>query len=249
MKKSLLVLAASAALCATAAIAGSTGDAQDPAKDKTVEKRVVVRADVEKGEPRVFVWEGKDGAHQLLSLGRGFLGVQLIDITEPLRKHLGAPEKNGVLVGEVEKDSPAEKAGIQVGDVLVSVDGEGVAWSGEVGRQVRQKKEGDMAKIELVRDGRSLSVDVAVAERDAKRRVMRRIEGPEGRGIEIDIEGLDDLGPMIAGPAMDHAREAMRMAEGKMQMRMERTQEMEKRLQELERKLQELQKKLEEKNR
>jgi membrane-associated protease RseP (regulator of RpoE activity) len=241
MKKTLLVLAAGAVLCTAAAVAG------DPPKER-LERRVVVRADGEKGEPRVFVWEGKDG-DPMLMLGRGFLGVQLIDITEPLRKHLGAPEKNGVLVGEVEQDSPAEKAGIRVGDVLVAVDGEDVAWSGEVGRRVRQKKEGDTAKIELVRDGRSMSVDVAVAERDAKRALMHRVEGPEGHGVEVDLEGLEDLGPMIAGPAMEHAREAMRMAEGKMRLRMEHAQEMEKRLHELEMKLQELQKKLEEKNR
>lgn len=247
MKRAWLVLLAGGALCAAAAVAGEPGAAEKD-KEKVVERHVVVRADGEKGEPRVFVWEGKDG-DPMMMLGRGFLGVQLIDITPPLRQHLGAPEKAGVLVGDVEKDSPAEKAGIRVGDVLVTVDGEDVAWSGEVGRQVRRKKQGETAKIELLRDGRSLVVEVAVAERDAKRALMRRIEGPEGHGIEVDLEGLDELGPMIAGPAMEHAREAMRMAEGKMQMRMERAQAMEKRLHELEMKLQELQRKLEEKNR
>src|SRR5262245_15606747 len=46
----------------------------------------------------------------------GFLGVQLIGITPELRQHYGVPKDAGVLVGAVEADSPAAKAGIQVGD-------------------------------------------------------------------------------------------------------------------------------------
>jgi len=75
----------------------------------------------------------------------------------------------GVFVGTVEKDSPAAKAGLQVGDIVTSADGEKVERKKDLVRTIRRKKEGDTVKIELVRDRAAKTLTVTVAEREDSR--------------------------------------------------------------------------------
>ncbi len=80
--------------------------------------------------PRVVRFHGHRGG--------GYLGVRSIEMTPELRQHFGAPKDAGVLVGTVEPESPAAKAGIQVGDILTAVDGEGVGSTRALSRSVRR---------------------------------------------------------------------------------------------------------------
>jgi membrane-associated protease RseP (regulator of RpoE activity) len=101
---------------------------------------------------------------------RGFIGVTLVEITPELRAHYGAPKEAGVVVSGVEADTPAGKAGIQVGDVITSVDGNRVRWTGDVSRAVRDKKGGETVEIELFRDRSPRKVTVTVEERKGRER-------------------------------------------------------------------------------
>ena len=101
---------------------------------------------------------------------RGFIGVTLVEITPELRAHYGAPKEAGVVVSGVEADTPAGKAGIQVGDVITSVDGNRVRWTGDVSRAVREKKAGETVEIEIVRDRAPRKVTVTVEERKGRER-------------------------------------------------------------------------------
>ena len=101
---------------------------------------------------------------------RGFIGVTLVEITPELRAHYGAPKEAGVVVSGVEADTPAGKAGIQVGDVITSVDGSRVRWTGDVSRAVREKKAGETVEIELFRDRAPRKVTVTVEERKGRER-------------------------------------------------------------------------------
>ncbi len=250
MNRNLLcTAAAAAALCLTASSSALRAEDEKPIVDR-IEKRVVVQSDG--GEPQVFVWSGKDGEHipgdaEMIELGRGYLGVQLIEMTAELRKHLGADEKSGVLVGRVEEGSPAAKAGVEVGDIIASVDGESVAWSGEVGRQVRQKKRGEVARLEIIRDGRGQTLNVEVAEREPMRAMLRKVDLGGLPGIEAE---LTPLGPameralrVVEDPAMDERLRSLS------KLREVRTQGLEQRLKELEDRIKQLEKELEEKNR
>jgi membrane-associated protease RseP (regulator of RpoE activity) len=127
--------------------------------------------------------------------GRGFLGVHLVELTPELRSHFGAAGEAGLLVGRVEAGSPAEQAGLRVGDLLTRVGGEPVSGNWDVLRQVRPLTAGQGVALEVVRDGRVETVSATVTERELPRleagALMRRL-GEEGESFtwELDPEEL-----------------------------------------------------------
>ena len=102
------------------------------------------------------------------SMGRGYLGVQVLGLTPELRAHFGAPEDAGVLVAKVEEGSPAAAAGIEVGDVLTAVDGKPIAGPQSLALAIREKKAGESVNVDFLRDKGTFSASVAVEERDRK---------------------------------------------------------------------------------
>lgn len=97
------------------------------------------------------------------SFGRPRLGVQLVNVTGELREHLGADPNEGVLVGRVLGDTPAEEAGVKVGDLIVAVGGETVAQRGDLTRLLRER-DGETFNLDVIRDGRPMSLTVSLAE-------------------------------------------------------------------------------------
>jgi len=93
--------------------------------------------------------------------GRPRLGVQLIEATPELRSHLGGTEDAGLLVSKVLADTPAERAGVRVGDLIVAVDGEPVADVGDLVRALGERA-GRSFGLEVVRDRvrQTLTVDL-----------------------------------------------------------------------------------------
>jgi predicted metalloprotease with PDZ domain len=94
-----------------------------------------------------------------------WIGVSMNDLTPDLRRHFGAPEDSGALIARVTEDSPAARAGIKAGDVLVSVDGRAVKSPSDVSAAIRKKKAGDKVEMKLVRDRREITETVELAER------------------------------------------------------------------------------------
>lgn len=107
---------------------------------------------------------GKHGAF-VLGSRRPALGVELVDVTPELREHLGGDPDTGVLVGRVLPGTPAEAAGVRVGDLLVKVEGEAIADVGDLRRALDERR-GRSFSIEVLRDGRSVSFDVTLPSRD-----------------------------------------------------------------------------------
>jgi hypothetical protein len=101
-----------------------------------------------------------------MSMSRGRLGVQVLETTPELRRHLAAPADAGLLVSRVEKGSAAAKAGVRVGDVVVSVAGKPVSSSWDVMRALTGKRQGERVHVAIVRDKQKRSLSV-VMQRDA----------------------------------------------------------------------------------
>ena len=119
-----------------------------------------------------------------LRLG-GFLGVQLTELTPELRQHFGAPESAGVMVSRVVGESPAEEAGVRVGDVIAAIDGEEVASARQLARRVRATEKGESLELEIWRDG---SLERLTAWPEVREREVFDLSD-----MVIDIDRLETL--------------------------------------------------------
>jgi serine protease Do len=89
---------------------------------------------------------------------RGWLGVQIQAVDEDLAKSLKLDAAQGAIVTEVSPGSPAEKAGLKAGDVVVAVDGREVKDAGDLSRQVASKAPDTTITLGIQRDGRPQTV-------------------------------------------------------------------------------------------
>lgn len=94
---------------------------------------------------------------------RGWLGVQIQPLDEDLAGHLGLERPRGALVSNVEPGSPAERAGIRRGDVVLSFDGQPIDRLTQLSRAVAAVDPGKQAEIVLWRDGREQRVQAEIA--------------------------------------------------------------------------------------
>ena len=153
---------------------------------------------------------------------RRYLGVRPLEMTPDLRAHDGAPRDAGVLIGEVEADSPAARAGLQVGDIVTAADGERMEDPSDLSRAIRGKKAGETVKLDVLRDKASKHLTATVGERKDRDGEMAWNEGrPRMRGRAFTIPDFEFHWP-------DRA-ERDRLTE--------KLQDLEKRLKELEKKL------------
>jgi serine protease Do len=111
--------------------------------------------------PRVAPMPGM----RAFSLGRGRLGVQTHDLGDDLGSYFKAPGNKGALVLEVLDDTPAERAGLKAGDVILRVGDQDVADSDELRRALRSREAGPVS-IEILRNGtrRTLSAELSRSE-------------------------------------------------------------------------------------
>jgi serine protease Do len=97
---------------------------------------------------------------------RGRIGVQITPVTENLVKPLGLQNADGALVRQVERDGPADAAGIEPGDVIVRYGSEAVEDTERLVSMVTRTKPGTDVPVEVVRDGQRQTLRVTVAPLD-----------------------------------------------------------------------------------
>ncbi len=103
-------------------------------------------------------------AHGKVQHGRLGIGVQGLDQT--LAQSFGLEDANGALVGSVEKDSAAAKAGFKTGDVIRKIDGTVVVDSTDITSRIGNTKPGTTIKVEVWRDGKSVELTATVGTLD-----------------------------------------------------------------------------------
>ena len=104
---------------------------------------------------------------QLLTHGeiqRGRIGVQIQDLTPDLAAALGTTRQRGAVVAQVLPGTPADAAGIRVGDVVVEMNGQPVDGSADLRNMVGLLRVGDAVHLTIVRDGEAVQVNLAVGE-------------------------------------------------------------------------------------
>jgi len=110
---------------------------------------------------------------QILEFGevrRGLLGVSIRDFSAETAEALGMDTTNfqGALVEEVFPDSAAEKAGIEVGDVIVNVDGHKVTGAGDLRTAIGLKRSGEVVNVTVMRDNKTKSIKATLGEMDSE---------------------------------------------------------------------------------
>jgi len=100
------------------------------------------------------------------SVTRGWLGAMIQDLDDDLARSFGYDATDGVLIGDVMPDSPAQQAGLQSGDIVTSFDGQPVTSANQLRNLVAQAKPGEEVQASVFRDGEELSVTVTIAKRD-----------------------------------------------------------------------------------
>jgi serine protease Do len=109
-------------------------------------------------------------------VSRGWIGVQIQPVTKEIAESLNLKNNEGALVAEPQKDSPAVKAGIEAGDVIVSVDGERVKDARELSRKVGSMAPGASIKLGLVRKGTEKTVNLTLGELPAQREARAEVQ-------------------------------------------------------------------------
>ena len=105
------------------------------------------------------------------SIERGYLGVGIQPLNEDLAASLGLPKNRGEFVGSVEPGQAAARAGIQTGDVVVKVDGKDVTPEQTLSFIVANEPPGSRIPIELIRDGRRMTVTATVGKRPSEEEI------------------------------------------------------------------------------
>jgi serine protease Do len=121
-------------------------------------------------------------ADQLRSTGRvvrGRIGVSIGEVTKDVAESVGLPKPAGALVRSVESGSPADKAGIEPGDIVTRFDGRAIEKSTDLQRIVGNTKPGTRSKLELLRLGKSRELAVTVGEFEADTSTSKRSERGE----------------------------------------------------------------------
>jgi len=99
---------------------------------------------------------------------RPWVGIGLQDISSDLMKFFNLKEKEGALISQVYAGSPAEQAGLKVGDVVIEVDGAKIKNSQDVVREVLKKKVGQKVNFVVLREGQRVEISVTTAQMPEK---------------------------------------------------------------------------------
>ena len=113
---------------------------------------------------------------------RGRIGVTIAPVTKEVAESIGLGKPMGALVQGVESGGPAEKAGIEAGDIIVKVDGKTVDKSGDLPRIIGATKPGSRSSLQVFRRGATRDLQVTVAEFEADRPARRAQAEPGASG-------------------------------------------------------------------
>lgn len=110
---------------------------------------------------------------------RGFLGVVPQDVTPALAKEFKLKDGTGVLLGDVSADSPAEKAGLKSGDIILEFGGKKVKDARHFRLEVAETRPGETVPVKILRDGKVETLEVKVKEMPGSQ-ALAKAEAPEG---------------------------------------------------------------------
>jgi len=140
---------------------------------------------------------------------RGYLGVTIQNVTEDIAGSLGLLPNQGALVKDVVPGGPADKAGMQAGDVVLAANGHDVASNSELTRIVALAKAGEPIHLKVLRNGKTLNIDVTSGIRPAEAQLALGEAGGAGKGDQGD-EGPVSPKSVVLGMGLAQITPALR---------------------------------------
>lgn len=124
---------------------------------------------------------------------RGWLGVNIQSLTDDIANSLGLGSSEGVLISNVRPDGPAAKAGMQIGDVILDVNGEKIETLRELPRVIAETEPGSDAEIKVWRNGDTTVVDVEIGLLPEARKVAAasKVENAKENRVGLSLKSLD----------------------------------------------------------
>lgn len=121
---------------------------------------------------------------------RGMLGVQVQVVTPELAKSFGLPEAKGALVAEVNPGTPADKAGIKRGDIIIDYNGTPIKHMNELPRLVAATQPGAKVTVTVLREGKEKTFSLTVTELKEERQAASPGEADEDTSVGLGVENL-----------------------------------------------------------
>ena len=139
---------------------------------------------------------------QLIEYGevrRGQLGVMVQDVTPDLAEAMGVKATGGAVISQVMKDSPAARAGLKVGDVIVAVDDKPVGSAAQLRNAIGMLRVGSKVRLEVVRNGRHRSFTARIAEPRREKLAAERLSKKLAGAVLGPIEPNHPLAGSVKG--------------------------------------------------
>jgi serine protease Do len=149
--------------------------------------------------------EARKAAEELRSGGsvkRGYLGITMnsTGINEKARAYYKLPDASGVIIADVNPKGPAGEAGVRRNDIVRKIDGEPVKDNQDLLAKIASRKPGETVKLEILRDGETIKIDVKLTTRPLTFDAQGGEGGPEseedsaapssGQGLGIKVQGI-----------------------------------------------------------
>jgi serine protease Do len=130
---------------------------------------------------------------------RARLGILPQDVTPTIARQFGVKDSQGALVGEVEANSPAQKAGLKTGDIILDVDDHSVYDANQLRNMISSMQPNTNVNLKIWRDGASHTLPVTLGELNPEE-ASNRGGGGSNSGVENALDGVsvENLTPQIA---------------------------------------------------
>jgi serine protease Do len=116
---------------------------------------------------------------------RPWLGISVQDLTPEMAEQFQVKEKEGVIVAQIHQGTGAEKAGLVSGDIMKSVDDKAIKNTNELIKEIQKKKVGQKVKLNVVRDGKPMTIEVTLTAMPDKPEALKEKEGEEKLGARV----------------------------------------------------------------
>jgi serine protease Do len=129
---------------------------------------------------------------------RGWIGVQIQQVTPEIADGLGLKQAHGALVAEPQADGPAARAGVESGDVITAVNGKDISDARELARTISGMPPGAPARLTVVRKGKEKTFNVTLGTLPDQSEAKATAETPRERGTTLPQLGLT-IAPRAGG--------------------------------------------------